>query len=739
MRCQQCGADNPDSNRFCGQCGGEVVVAQADGDQSADACWKCGEDNVEEARFCEACGAGLIETCPKCQVESRVRMKYCVACGVAKSSYSEADEALASARIHLENLRYEPAVSDCDRGLKTGYLKEQFEKTRRHAMKLIKQFCDLQADAERLVNEEEFEKARDVLKDAMQLAPQDEELEARYTQLANRVRDEQVGLALGKAEAALKEGNQFREALEASRRVLGLDPKNARAIELKRQARQLDNDHHQRLNHAKELLSDAKLDKGIRMIRELMADFPWDQTLNQPLQVWEDRRAKVNKHVGAAREALTENNFQRATTEMSRISRLVPSHPDIKAIEKMCAKLSEEYDQLLDDAQLAMNAHRYQDAIRQFEELTTNFPWDPGVRDKLEECRDYAGQIDTRRKQAMELMHKKDWKGARRVWRSLLASLPNDEEATEGLANATRRIRRDIRARIVAVPVMICLAIGIWLASMNHYRIDQTQKHLQSGNIMLAEESFGKIIPFGVWQMTELKIQMEEARAGQKAMSSKALSDASAAKLPTTDSTIMNALSLYEANESAAKGEAAADVRFWAAADLHWKRAREMYDSAKKKADRLVETRKSAIGARENAQTVRKLARSAAQPEDPDGLWTEPDGLVAEAEQRFEKGLFHHADQLWLQAAEIYQTRHELFTLRKQVATARVAAAGVNAETKAVDYWTRAEESAGEAVKKLAQAAADEAHKSWETALAHYEKARVHSTRTFRRPVKEKN
>jgi class 3 adenylate cyclase len=51
MRCFKCGSNNPDGNRFCGDCGTPLISR----------CPKCGSDSPPGKRFCGACGA-LIDT-----------------------------------------------------------------------------------------------------------------------------------------------------------------------------------------------------------------------------------------------------------------------------------------------------------------------------------------------------------------------------------------------------------------------------------------------------------------------------------------------------------------------------------------------------------------------------------------------------------------------------------------------------------------------------------------------------
>src|SRR5258708_7956123 len=50
MRCSNCGAENSEGNRFCGDCGAAL----------AHGCARCAADNPAGKRFCGDCGAALL-------------------------------------------------------------------------------------------------------------------------------------------------------------------------------------------------------------------------------------------------------------------------------------------------------------------------------------------------------------------------------------------------------------------------------------------------------------------------------------------------------------------------------------------------------------------------------------------------------------------------------------------------------------------------------------------------------
>jgi len=51
MRCKNCSSENPDTAKFCIQCGVSLNII----------CPKCGHENLKEAAFCAECGAKLLD------------------------------------------------------------------------------------------------------------------------------------------------------------------------------------------------------------------------------------------------------------------------------------------------------------------------------------------------------------------------------------------------------------------------------------------------------------------------------------------------------------------------------------------------------------------------------------------------------------------------------------------------------------------------------------------------------
>ncbi len=75
VNCRKCGAENPESARFCSGCGEKLAVAQVK-------CPACSAMVNEDMKFCPMCGVSMAPiVCPKCQNECASGTKFCPMCG----------------------------------------------------------------------------------------------------------------------------------------------------------------------------------------------------------------------------------------------------------------------------------------------------------------------------------------------------------------------------------------------------------------------------------------------------------------------------------------------------------------------------------------------------------------------------------------------------------------------------------------------------------------------------------
>ena len=72
MKCPECQSENPESNRFCGECGGKLEIV----------CPGCNSSNPPEFNFCGKCGSELPvprkspQTAPETKTSSRIFFEF---------------------------------------------------------------------------------------------------------------------------------------------------------------------------------------------------------------------------------------------------------------------------------------------------------------------------------------------------------------------------------------------------------------------------------------------------------------------------------------------------------------------------------------------------------------------------------------------------------------------------------------------------------------------------------------
>jgi membrane protease subunit (stomatin/prohibitin family) len=75
--CSSCGAQNPEGNKFCSQCGSGLQ-------QKGIKCPNCGVNNQPSNKFCSNCGKPMTPSeiiCPKCGLKNPPEQKFCGNCG----------------------------------------------------------------------------------------------------------------------------------------------------------------------------------------------------------------------------------------------------------------------------------------------------------------------------------------------------------------------------------------------------------------------------------------------------------------------------------------------------------------------------------------------------------------------------------------------------------------------------------------------------------------------------------
>lgn len=95
--CMDCGAQVSENDRFCPNCGKQIIRKEDLDETEAMKCPRCGECYEENQKFCSKCGFSLTKqeiekeydekielqkhTCPNCGADIDDDMKFCIICG----------------------------------------------------------------------------------------------------------------------------------------------------------------------------------------------------------------------------------------------------------------------------------------------------------------------------------------------------------------------------------------------------------------------------------------------------------------------------------------------------------------------------------------------------------------------------------------------------------------------------------------------------------------------------------
>ena len=88
LRCQECGAHNPEGTKFCQECGAKLETPAPTAPVEVATCPSCGFQNPAGTRFCQECGRDM-ETpleaagpvCPSCGAVNTAGDRFCKECG----------------------------------------------------------------------------------------------------------------------------------------------------------------------------------------------------------------------------------------------------------------------------------------------------------------------------------------------------------------------------------------------------------------------------------------------------------------------------------------------------------------------------------------------------------------------------------------------------------------------------------------------------------------------------------
>ncbi|MCD6364438.1 MAG: protein kinase, partial [Planctomycetes bacterium] len=189
---------------------------------ASTACPNCGQINHPDSRFCENCGTGLFSKCPRCNSEYRIIARYCSNCGLDTIRYDQALTFLTNAHRHYDDCQYDQAIEQVEAGLKTGQLQDKLSEVRQAAEEAKKRIVVLRAESVKFIDRRQYAKAESALREAIELVGEDEELSAMLGEVARKNLALQVSALRGEAERLMEE-EEFEQAQEKLQSAIDLN------------------------------------------------------------------------------------------------------------------------------------------------------------------------------------------------------------------------------------------------------------------------------------------------------------------------------------------------------------------------------------------------------------------------------------------------------------------------------------------------------------------------------------
>jgi serine/threonine protein kinase/formylglycine-generating enzyme required for sulfatase activity len=528
---------------------GEFLHELEQGDQAAAAsaaarkgavkpgtCIGCGLANPPDVKFCRGCGAGLFDTCPACGRSDHVGIAHCGSCGVNIARYRESRDSLARAQSMLLQHEYGRARKEAEQGLAAGYLKPELTRVRTDATARQQEFDQLAGRIQQMVAAEDFEGADPLIRQALVLVPQRQELSALAAELPARLRQRNLRRRLSAAQS-LRSARRFAEAEETLLQGLKLDPglEELRALlaevradrtaaeleDLCRAARETaaagsyadamarlqaadalgltlaqrtrveelrkrlsDAQLSRLVSEAEALLAAAKFEAGRARLHEALAINPSCAPATQLLQRIPElvRQRNIAALVTQVKSALKDNRFPQALQLCSEKAVAVGEASQVRELQDAARAIQADHRQRLTRARELASQADLGGAAAEYGQLASSYPWDSHVLEEKAAVEARAGRVGALIQQALTAEKRSRLGRAMRLWQEVLAECPGHAKATAAMAGLPDRIRhrrrRASRWAVAAGAVLLLLAAGAYYLWSNQKLLDQARQLL---------------------------------------------------------------------------------------------------------------------------------------------------------------------------------------------------------------------------------------------------------------------
>ena len=415
-----------------------------------DHCPGCGALNAPEARFCGVCGTGLFDKCPSCEHEMRSTLTFCPRCGTHVAQYNDSHKALLNARAFLDKRNYARAVKEAARGLESDYFTEDLQKLRHDAQAASDLFESRRHEAMQLVEQQEYERAADPLRKALDLASNGaaQELSRLLGELPEKIRQRDVPLLREQARQFIAD-EQYAKAKSAIGKALKLDPTCqdladdlARLPELirHRDARVL-------LEQANQLVRDKQFARAVDLLQQALKE---DGDQPDVRQLLDQTLARAKDHEVAslleeAKQLMGRDEYEQAETALTKARQVDPDNQEIfAALAEIPDKVRQREIRRYHKMALGLIEEGRHDLAGPF--LSEALKLDPSRRDLAElldetNAKTHNLMIARLLSEADKLVEADDLKAAEAKLREALRVDPDRKDTACRLRSLLRRIR----------------------------------------------------------------------------------------------------------------------------------------------------------------------------------------------------------------------------------------------------------------------------------------------------------
>jgi len=295
--------------------------------------------------------------------------------------------------------------------------------------------------ADRALERQRWEAAIEAVEGALEIDPEDQQLQSRLEEVKDAQRQHQLGMYLDQVNQA-RAAERWDQAIEAAEKAIQLAPEDpslaARLVDIKAARRQARIDVFQR--QAERALRDQEWDAAIQALRgaaELAPDDPrWAEQIDE---VEEQRyQAQLDALQDRAERAADDQEWDAAVAALEEYLELEPSSPEVEA---EIARLQERQRQeklasLKAQAQGAESAERWPSAVESWESYLELDPDDADfAKDALEQARKYQ-RIYADYRQAQASLRQGQYADAVRLLQGIIAQDPTYKATSRLLVEA---------------------------------------------------------------------------------------------------------------------------------------------------------------------------------------------------------------------------------------------------------------------------------------------------------------